>query len=89
MIDPKGICEIQIDMTVASASMEMLSTCFLEEYDPATRGAKLDEARFNMYGNVMVSIRSQLSDILNALEKALANTTAQNEQKAENPRISH
>ena len=74
MIDPKEICEIQIDLNVASATIEMLSTCFLDEYDPATKGAKLDEARFNMYGNVMVSIRSQLSEISKSLEKALTGT---------------
>ncbi len=89
MIDPKEICEIQIDLTVASASMEMLSTCFLEEYDPATRGAKLDEARFNMYGNVMVSIHNQLLDVLKALDKAMVSTAEQAEQQAENSRISN
>ena len=64
----KAIFDVQIDLQIAAATAELLTDHFNESYSPKGNTVSMPLNRFEMCGNVLVSICSQLRQITKDLE---------------------
>lgn len=70
MMDMMTLSNLQVDANMALATIGMVSDLFAAEADPATGRLTMGPERFDMYGQVLASIYSQVKQIADTLDKA-------------------
>lgn len=70
MMDMMTLSNLQVDANMALATIEMVSDLFGMEADPTSGRLTMCYERYEMYGQVLASIYSQVKQIADTLDKA-------------------
>lgn len=68
MVDMKALFNAQVNIRVVAATADMLSEHFDSEYDPKENHISMAPERYEMYGQVLVSICAQLRRLTTDLD---------------------